>query len=84
MGERHAKEILVDDVDGDGRDELYVSVEGRLGGAGGKQLLEPVEIRRYDADTPAAGGVVVARIEDRLCRIVQSKQRIVRKKSCRG
>ena len=27
LGDRHAKEILVDDVDGDGRDELYVSVE---------------------------------------------------------
>jgi hypothetical protein len=70
LGERHAKEILVDDVDGDGRDELYVSVEGLLGGAGGKQLLEPVEIRRYDADTPAAEGVVVARIQDRLCRFL--------------
>ena len=72
LGERHAKEILVDDVDGDGRDELYVSVEGRLGGAGGKQLLEHVEIRRYEADTPAAEGVVVARIEDRLCRFLSA------------
>jgi len=72
LGERHAKEILVDDVDGDGRDELYVSVEGLLGGAGGKQLLEPVEIRRYEADTPAAEGVVVARIEDRLCRFLSA------------
>jgi len=27
LGDRHAKEILVADVDGDGRDELYVSVE---------------------------------------------------------
>ena len=72
LGERHAKEILVDDVDGDGRDELYVSVEGLLGGAGGKQLLEPVEIRRYEADTPATEGVVVARIEDRLCRFLSA------------
>jgi len=72
LGERHAKEILVDDVDGDGRDELYVSVEGLLGGAGGKQLLEHVEIRRYEADTPAAEGVVVARIEDRLCRFLSA------------
>jgi hypothetical protein len=72
LGERHAKEILVDDVDGDGRDELYVSVEGLLGGAGGKQLLEAVEIRRYEADTPAAEGVVVARIEDRLCRFLSA------------
>jgi hypothetical protein len=72
LGERHAKEILVDDVDGDGRDELYVSVEGRLGGADGKQLVEPVEIRRYEADTPAAEGVVVASIEDRLCRFLSA------------
>ena len=27
LGNRHAKEILVRDVDGDGRDELYVAVE---------------------------------------------------------
>jgi hypothetical protein len=27
LGDRHAKEILVDDVDGDGKDELYVAVE---------------------------------------------------------
>jgi hypothetical protein len=70
LGQRHAKEILVGDVDGDGRDELYVSVEGRMGGADGKQLLEPVEIRRYDADTPAAEGVVIASIDDRLCRFL--------------
>jgi hypothetical protein len=70
LGERHAKEILVDDVDGDGRDELYVSLEGHVGGPDGKQLLEPVEIRRYDADTPAGGGVLIAKIDDRLCRFL--------------
>ena len=32
LGDRHAKEILVDDVDGDGRDELYVAVEAVAGG----------------------------------------------------
>ena len=42
LGSRHAKEILVADVDGDGRDELYVSVEAAEGGS--------VEIRRYDAE----------------------------------
>ena len=30
LGDRHAKEILVGDVDGDGTDELYVSVEGHM------------------------------------------------------
>jgi hypothetical protein len=56
LGDRHAKEILVADVDGDGRDELYVSVEAVSGGK--------VEIRRYDADTPADQGEVVAEIDD--------------------
>jgi hypothetical protein len=70
LGDRHAKEILVDDVDGDGRDELYVSVEGHMGGAGGKQLVDPVEIRRYDAGTPADQGVVIATLQDRLCRFL--------------
>jgi hypothetical protein len=62
LGDRHAKEILVHDVDGDGRDELYVSVEGISGGS--------VEIRRYDADTDPAQGNVVATIDDRLCRFL--------------
>jgi len=70
LGDRHAKEILVADVDGDGRDELYVSVEGHTGGADGKQLLEPVEIRRYEADTPPGEGVVIGTIDDRLTRFL--------------
>ncbi|MDH3214249.1 MAG: VCBS repeat-containing protein [Myxococcales bacterium] len=71
LGDRHAKEILVDDIDGDGRDELYVAVEGRVTGTGAAQrLVEPVEIRRYDADTPAGKGVVIGTIQDRLCRFL--------------
>jgi hypothetical protein len=70
LGTRHAKEILVEDVDGDGRDELYVSVEGEVGGEGGKQLLAPVEIRRYDADTKADQGAPIATLDDRLCRFL--------------
>jgi hypothetical protein len=62
LGNRHAKEILVDDVDGDGTDELYVAVEAVAGGR--------VEIRRYDADTDPADGTVVATIEDKLCRFL--------------
>jgi hypothetical protein len=69
LGDRHAKEILVGDVDGDGRDELYVSVEGHVNEAT-KQLEFGVEIRRYDADTPANEGVVIAAIDDRLCRFL--------------
>ncbi len=41
LGDRHAKEILVTDMDGDGKDELYASVEAVSGGS--------VEIRRYRA-----------------------------------
>lgn len=37
--DRHAKEILVDDLDGDGKDELYAAVE-----AHGK----PVQVQRFD------------------------------------
>lgn len=60
LGDRHAKEILVADVDGDGRDELYAAVEAVSGGR--------VEIRRYDADTPPDAGVTIATLDDRLCR----------------
>jgi hypothetical protein len=69
LGDRHAKEILVEDVDGDGTDELYVAVEGHVGDTG--ELVYPVEIRRYDADTaPDSGGVVIATLEDRLTRFL--------------
>jgi len=62
LGDRHAKEILVDDVDGDGRDELYVSVEAVSGGK--------LEIRRYDASTDPKKGRVIARLDDKLCRFL--------------
>ncbi len=62
LGDRHAKEILVDDVDGDGTDELYVAIEAVAGGR--------VEIRRYDADTDPAEGVLVASLDDKLCRFL--------------
>jgi len=71
LGDRHAKEIWVGDVDGDGRDELYVAVEGHVEGKGAAaELVHPVEIRRYEADTDPAAGVVVATIQDRLCRFL--------------
>lgn len=62
LGRRHAKEILVNDIDGDGRDELYVSVEAVSGGK--------VEIRRHVAGTDPAAGDVVASLDDRLCRFL--------------
>ncbi len=71
LGNRHAKEILVDDVDGDGTDELYVAVEALTEGTGADmRIREPVEIRRYDVDTAPDKGVVIATIEDRLCRFL--------------
>jgi hypothetical protein len=62
LGDQHAKEILVTDMDQDGIDELYVSVEFVDGGQ--------VEIRRYDADTDPAAGTVVAELPDKLCRFL--------------
>jgi len=62
LGNRHAKEILVEDVDGDGRDELYVSIEAAEGGS--------LEIRRYDAGDLATGGVTVAELADPMCRFL--------------
>jgi len=60
LGDRHAKEILVTDLDGDGKDELYASVEAVSGGS--------VEIRRYRAGTPPDGGETIAVLPDQLCR----------------
>ncbi len=62
LGDRHAKEILVEDVDGDGTDELYVALEAVAGGQ--------VEILRYDADTDPASGQRVAELPDSLCRFL--------------
>jgi hypothetical protein len=62
LGDRHAKEILVDDVDGDGIDELYVSVEAVAGGR--------VEIVRFDADTDPSEGMLITSLDDNLCRFL--------------
>jgi hypothetical protein len=62
LGDRHAKEILVDDVDGDGIDELYVSVEAVAGGR--------VEILRFDADTDPAEGMLITSLGDTLTRFL--------------
>jgi hypothetical protein len=62
LGRRHAKEILTADLDGDGRDELYVSQDAVSGGR--------VQILRYVAGTAPDAGVVVATLNDQLCRFL--------------
>ena len=62
LGDRHAKEILVHDVDGDGTDELYVSVEAVAGGR--------VEILRFDAGTDPAAGQLITSLDDNLTRFL--------------
>ena len=69
LGDRHAKEILVHDLDGNGKDELYVIVEGQKNPEG-SGLLHRTEIWRYEADTPANAGVVIAELDDRLGRFL--------------
>jgi hypothetical protein len=69
LGDRHAKEILVHDIDGNGQDELYVIVEGQKN-PDGPGLLHRTEIWRYEADTPADKGVVIAAFDDRLGRFL--------------
>ncbi|MBK7951985.1 MAG: VCBS repeat-containing protein [Deltaproteobacteria bacterium] len=69
LGKRHAKEILVHDVDGNGKDELYVLVEGQKAPSG-EGLLHRTEIWRYEADTPPDQGVPIAEFEDRLGRFL--------------
>ncbi|MGE4607829.1 MAG: VCBS repeat-containing protein [Myxococcota bacterium] len=71
LGDRHAKEILVADVDGDGIDELYVSVEGETEGKGAnRRIKSPVEMRRYGAATPPTQGAVIATLQDSLSRFL--------------
>jgi hypothetical protein len=71
LGDRHAKEILVDDVDGDGRDELYVAVEAHTEGSGAAtRIVEGVEIRRFDADTDPKARNAIATLDDRLTRFL--------------
>jgi hypothetical protein len=68
LGDRHAKEILVDDVDGDGTDELYVAIEAEMGE---KMKIEvPVEIRRFDFKDGKFEPTTVASIDDRFCRFL--------------
>ncbi len=67
----HAKEILVDDVNGDGKDELYVVREGHVEGKkANKKLIEPVKIIRLDWADGKYNEVEVASIDDEMCRFL--------------
>ncbi|MDP6980150.1 MAG: VCBS repeat-containing protein [Myxococcota bacterium] len=69
LGDRHAKEIYVGDVDGNGSDELYVVVEGHLDKES-NTIDVKTEIRRYEAGTDPKQGVVIAELPDYLCRFL--------------
>ncbi|UCF35743.1 MAG: VCBS repeat-containing protein [Acidobacteriota bacterium] len=62
LGDRHAKEILTADLNKDGRDELYVSVEAVSGGQ--------VEIQRFQLNDGQLTADVVATLRDKLCRFL--------------
>ena len=65
---RHIKEILVADVDGDGKQELYAALEAQMGKDGNMEA--PVEIRRFDWKDGKFVPTKVATINDRFCRFL--------------
>jgi hypothetical protein len=68
---RHVKEILVADLDGDGRQELYAALEAEMQGTGAAATIkEPVEITRFDEKDGKFTGVKVATLQDRFCRFL--------------
>ena len=67
LRESHAKEILVTDLDGDGRDELYAAIEAPTGTVGKEGA---VQIRRYE---PRARGSWRSRVLVALPGAVQSR-----------
>lgn len=68
LEDRHIKEILVADVDGDEKQELYAAVEAQMG-AGGK-IEVPVEIRRFDYKDGKFEPTKVVDLDDRFCRFL--------------
>ncbi len=64
---RHIKEILVTDLDKDGTDELYASVEAETDGA---NIKAPVEVRRFDLKDGKFEETLVTQIDDRYCRFL--------------
>lgn len=65
-GDTHAKEILVADVEGKGRPDVFVAWEGAIGPGGA--LVRPVTVRRYRWQEGGFAGSDVARVDDRQMR----------------
>lgn len=65
---RHIKEILVTDLDGDGKHKLYAALEAEMGPGGA--IVSPVEIRRFDYKEGSYVSTVVTTINDRFCRFL--------------
>ncbi|MBN2803972.1 MAG: VCBS repeat-containing protein, partial [Deltaproteobacteria bacterium] len=66
---RHIKEVLVADVDGDGKPELYASVEAQMGE--GFKIEVPVDIVRFDyIDGKFVSKKVVQLAGERFCRFL--------------
>jgi len=69
----HAKEILVADLTGDGRDELYAVKEAhtRKDPSGEIEVIEPVRIERLDRGADGKWtSTLIAHIDDRQCRFL--------------
>lgn len=67
----HAKELLVHDVTGDGKPELYVVREGHVVKEGKKTTLQdPVKVIRMDREGKGWKEVVVAEIQDHQTRFL--------------
>jgi hypothetical protein len=64
---RHIKEILVADVDGDRKPELYAALEAEVDGM---NILKPVEVRRYDLKSGKFEESSVITLNDRFCRFL--------------
>ncbi len=68
---RHAKEILVTDIDGDGVANLFVVLEAVLEGPESQQTIqEPVEIRRYCVTDHGISHDIVVKLPDSQCRFL--------------
>lgn len=65
---RHIKEVLVADIDGDGKDELYAALEAEMGEK--FAIKVPVEIMRYDYKDGKFEATKVISLQDRFCRFL--------------